>query len=102
MKEACLSLVAAILFAIVASFLAILASHFSQFALITFTEDLLILLLLKNKKRKIIILIIMSSSSTNSTLSIEEVVANLTHDMDVFWLLFGSVLVFFMQTGEEY
>jgi len=33
------------------------------------------------------------------TLTTEEQIAALAADVDVFWLLFGSVLVFFMQTG---
>lgn len=33
------------------------------------------------------------------TLTTEEQLAQLAADMDVFWLIFGSVLVFFMQTG---
>ena len=30
----------------------------------------------------------------------EELYASLAADVDIFWLLFGSVLVFFMQAGE--
>ena len=35
-------------------------------------------------------------------LTTDEQIAELGADMDVFWLLFGSVLVFFMQTGGNY
>ena len=31
----------------------------------------------------------------------EELYSSLAADVDIFWLLFGSVLVFFMQTGKE-
>lgn len=34
-------------------------------------------------------------------LTVEEQIAQLTADVDAFWLLFGSVLVFFMQTGRH-
>ena len=30
----------------------------------------------------------------------EELYSSLAADVDIFWLLFGSVLVFFMQAGE--